>query len=236
MLHRWQPLPSKNDATRRSAATVRRTSNQSSRPSISTFDGHRVLGALTLAARTGAGPSNSRYYGARISTRRSRWAEPPPGPSSGGQSARCTRRRVFVGQRPAGVLCRWCSQCRSAADRAARDRNTIRSSQFRRSSAGSRRSAWSSPPHHAVLETPHTAQLRLSGPEADATCEHQRNRADEAVLIGLNLGAGEHLLRDSISDTLCDERVDRFQTRVGTGGEKERKCLQKKTQLGGVRF
>jgi len=150
--------------------------------------------------------------------------------------AGCTRRRVFVEQRPAGVLCRWCSQCRSAADRAARDRNTIRSSQFRRSSAGSRRSAWSSPPHHAVLETPHTAQLRLSGPEADATCEHQRNRADEAVLIGLNLGAGEHLLRDSISDTLCDERVDRFQTRVGTGGEKERKCLQKKTQLGGVRF
>jgi hypothetical protein len=29
--------------------------------------------------------------------------------------ARCTRRRVFVEQRPAGALCRWCSQCRSAA-------------------------------------------------------------------------------------------------------------------------
>ena len=47
------------------------------------------------------------------------------------QHARCTRRRVFVEQRPAGALCRWCSQCLSAADRAARHRNTIRSSQFR---------------------------------------------------------------------------------------------------------
>ena len=50
------------------------------------------------------------------------------------QYARCTRRRVFVEQRPAGALCRWCSQCRRAADRASRHRNTIRSSQFRRSS------------------------------------------------------------------------------------------------------
>jgi hypothetical protein len=72
---------------------------------------------------------------------------------------------------------------------------------------------------------------------ADATCEHQRNRAGEAVLVvGLNLGAGEHLLRDSISDTIRGERMDRFQTRVGFGGEKESKCLQKKTQLGDVRF
>ena len=31
-------------------------------------------------------------------------------------------------------FCRWCSQCRRAADRASRHRNTIRSSQFRRSS------------------------------------------------------------------------------------------------------
>lgn len=36
---------------------------------------------------------------------------------------------------PDRALCRWCSQCRSAADRAARHRNTIRSSQFRRLSA-----------------------------------------------------------------------------------------------------
>jgi hypothetical protein len=70
-----------------------------------------------------------------------------------------------------------------------------------------------------------------------ATTEHQRNRAGEAELVvGLNLGAGEHLLRDSISDTICDERMDRFQTRVGFGGEKESKCLQMKTQLGDVRF
>ncbi len=48
---------------------------------------------------------------------------------------RATRRRVFAEQRPARTLCRWCSQCASAADRAARHRNTIRSSQFRRSSA-----------------------------------------------------------------------------------------------------
>jgi hypothetical protein len=33
------------------------------------------------------------------------------------------------------------------------------------------------------------------------------------VLVGSKFGAGE--LRDSISDTLCDERMDRFQTRVG---------------------
>jgi hypothetical protein len=39
------------------------------------------------------------------------------------------------------------------------------------------------------LEAPLTAQLRLSEAEADATCEHQRNRAGEAVLVGLNLGA-----------------------------------------------
>ena len=162
MLHRWQPLPSKNDATRRSAATVRRTSNQSSRPSISTFDGHRVLGALTLAARTGAGPSNSRYYGARISTRRSRWAEPPPGPSSGWAIRSVYTASRLVEQRPAGALCPRCSPCRTAAD--------------------------------------------------NATCEHHRNRAGEAVLLGLNFGAGEHLLQDSISDTLCDERMDRFHT------------------------
>ncbi len=247
------------------------------------------------------------------------------------QYARCTRRRVFVEQRPAGALCRWCSQCRSAADRAARHRNTIRSSQFRRSSgplafrAGIRRScglsrapgsrdagisvgrsatrnrrpptsyslrislsrlATTSPsgsrpsfslsaredsvarganstrfaltrpaksstcstvsrassaslifrPSPRPLEAPLTAQLRLSEAEADATCEHQRKRAGEAVLVGLNLGAGEHLLRDSISDTICGERMDRFQTRVGFGVEKESKCLQKKTQLGDVRF
>ena len=91
-------------------------------------------------------------------------------------------------------------------------------------------------PSPRPLEAPLTAQLRLSEAEADATCEHQRSRAGKAVLVGLNLGAGEHLLRDSISDTICDERMDRFQTRVGFGGEKESKCLQKKTQLGDVRF
>ena len=91
-------------------------------------------------------------------------------------------------------------------------------------------------PSPRPLEAPLTAQLRLSEAEADATCEHQRNRAGEAVLVGLNLGAGEHLLRDSISDILCDERMDRFHTRVGFGGEKESKCLQKKTQLGDVPF
>jgi hypothetical protein len=51
-------------------------------------------------------------------------------------------------------------------------------------------------PSPRPLEAPLTAQLRLSEAEADATCEHQRNRAGEAVLVGLNLGAGEHLLRD----------------------------------------
>jgi hypothetical protein len=86
------------------------------------------------------------------------------------------------------------------------------------------------------LEAPLTAQLRLSEAEADATCEHQPNRPGEAVLVGLNLGAGEHLLRDSMSDTISDERMDRFQTRVGFAGEKESKCPQKKTQLGDVRF
>ena len=45
-----------------------------------------------------------------------------------------------------------------------------------------------------------------------------------------------HLLRDSMSDTICDERMARFQMRVSFGGEKESKCLQKKTQLGDVRF
>ena len=77
-------------------------------------------------------------------------------------------------------------------------------------------------PSPRPLEAPLTAQLGLSEAEADATCEHQRNRAGEAVLLGSTVGAGEHLLRDSISDTLCDERMDRFQTRVGFGGEKEK--------------
>ena len=67
-------------------------------------------------------------------------------------------------------------------------------------------------------------------------CEHQRDRAGESVPVGLDLAAGGHLLRDSISDTLCVERMDDFQTRVGFCGEKESKCLQKKMQLGGVRF
>src|SRR4051812_43901578 len=44
----------------------------------------------------------------------------------------------------------------------------------------------------------------------------------------------QHLLRHSFSDILCDERMDRFQTRVGVGSEKETKCPQKKTQLGDV--
>jgi hypothetical protein len=72
--------------------------------------------------------------------------------------------------------------------------------------------------------------LRLSEAEADATGELQRNRAGEAVLVGSNFGVGGHLRRDAISDTLCDERMDRFQTGVGFGGEKESKCPQKKTQ------
>ena len=67
-------------------------------------------------------------------------------------------------------------------------------------------------PSPRPLEAALTAQLRLSEAEADATCEHLRIRAGGAVLVGLNLGAGEHLLRDSISDTICDERMDRFQT------------------------
>jgi hypothetical protein len=33
-------------------------------------------------------------------------------------------------------------------------------------------------------------QTRVSKAEADATCEHLRNRAGEAVLPGFNLGAG----------------------------------------------
>jgi hypothetical protein len=37
-------------------------------------------------------------------------------------------------------------------------------------------------------------QLRLSKAEADATCEHQRNRAGEAVLSGLHLGAADSRL------------------------------------------
>jgi hypothetical protein len=87
------------------------------------------------------------------------------------------------------------------------------------------------------LEAPLTAQLRLSKAEADPTCEHQRNRAGEAVLVlEMNLWAGGHLLRNSISDTLCGERIDRLQTRVGLGRERESKCLQMKTHLGGVRF
>jgi hypothetical protein len=92
-------------------------------------------------------------------------------------------------------------------------------------------------PSPRPLEAPVAAALKLSKADAGSACEHQRNQAGEAVLVsGSNLRAGEHLLRDSILDTLCDERMDRFQTRVGFGGEKESKCLQKKTQLGDVRF
>ena len=81
-------------------------------------------------------------------------------------------------------------------------------------------------------ETPLSAQLRLSKAEADATCEHQCNRAGEAVLVlKMKLWMGEHLLRKLSSDTM-----DRFQTRVGLGGERESKCLQIKMHLGGVRF
>ena len=36
------------------------------------------------------------------------------------------------------------------------------------------------------LEAPLTAQLRLAEAEADATCEHQRNPAGEAVLVDRN--------------------------------------------------
>jgi hypothetical protein len=38
--------------------------------------------------------------------------------------------------------------------------------------------------------------------EADPTCEHHRNRAGEVVLVlGMNLRAGEHLLRNLSSYT-----------------------------------
>ena len=45
-------------------------------------------------------------------------------------------------------------------------------------------------PSPRPLEAPLAAQWKLSKAEADATGEHQRNRAGEAVLPGLNLGAG----------------------------------------------
>jgi hypothetical protein len=71
-------------------------------------------------------------------------------------------------------------------------------------------------PSPRPLKAPLTAQLRLSKAEPDATCEHQRNRAGEAVLVrGTNLRAGEHLLRNSSADTM-----DRFQTQVSLGGRK----------------
>ena len=50
-------------------------------------------------------------------------------------------------------------------------------------------------------------EMQLQHPAA--TSEHQRNRAGEAVLVDLDFGVGERLLRDSISNTLCDERRDR---------------------------
>ena len=64
-------------------------------------------------------------------------------------------------------------------------------------------------PSPRPLEAPLTAQLRLSEAEADATCEHQRNPAGEAVLVDWNFGAGGRLHRDAISNTLCDDRRDR---------------------------
>lgn len=58
-------------------------------------------------------------------------------------------------------------------------------------------------PSPRPLEAPLTAQLRLPTADADATCEHQRNRADEAVLVlPMNFAAGEHPLRNSSSDTM----------------------------------
>ena len=57
-------------------------------------------------------------------------------------------------------------------------------------------------PSPRPFEAPLTAQLRLSEAEADATCEYQRNRAGEAVLVlGMNLRAGEPLLRNLSSYT-----------------------------------
>ena len=57
-------------------------------------------------------------------------------------------------------------------------------------------------PSPRPLEAPLTAQLRLSRAVADPTCEHHRNRAGEVVLVlGMNLRAGEHLLRNLSSYT-----------------------------------
>jgi len=89
-------------------------------------------------------------------------------------------------------------------------------------------------PSPRPLEAPLTAQLRLSEAQADATCEHQRNPVVEAVLVESKFGRASFEIQFRIP--LCGERMDRFQTRVGFGGEKEGKCLQKKTQLGDVRF
>jgi hypothetical protein len=54
-------------------------------------------------------------------------------------------------------------------------------------------------PSPRPLEAPVTVPLKLSKADADSTCEHLRDQAGEAVLVlGSNLRAGEHLLRDSI--------------------------------------
>jgi hypothetical protein len=57
-------------------------------------------------------------------------------------------------------------------------------------------------PSPRPFEAPLTAQLRLSREVADPTCEHHRNRAGEGVLVpGMNVRAGEHLLRNLSSYT-----------------------------------
>jgi len=58
------------------------------------------------------------------------------------------------------------------------------------------------------------------------------------VKAGLRTGleAGEHLLLNSISYTLCGERMDRFHTWLDLADGKESRCPQKKTQCRDVRF
>ena len=75
--------------------------------------------------------------------------------------------------------------------------------------------------------------MRLSGAEADATCEHQRNPVSEAVQAGSNSGLASFDIQFRIPYVMSEWTGSR---REYFGGEKESKCQQKKTQLGDVRF
>jgi hypothetical protein len=84
-------------------------------------------------------------------------------------------------------------------------------------------------PSPRPLEAPLTAQLRLSRAEADPTCEHHRKSSRRSCTGARNEPLGGRASASKFKLVyIRSDRINRFQTRVGLGGERESNVYNKK--------